>query len=72
LLNRSACVDCGVADPVVLEFDHRGAKRGKVTALAWDEYSLRVISHEVEHCEIRCANCHRRRTAIERGWRRAA
>jgi transposase-like protein len=66
LLSRSACVDCGEHDPVVLDFDHIAAKRDKVTALAWFGCSLETIDAEIERCEIRCANCHRRVTA-ERG-----
>ena len=64
------CVDCGEADPVVLEFDHVGNKRGKVTTLAWGEYSIRTLQHEVDQCEVRCANCHRRVTAARRGSHR--
>jgi hypothetical protein len=70
-LGRSRCVDCGERDPVVLEYDHRGDKRCGVTRLAWHEYSIATIAAEIAKCEVRCGNCHRRRTAEDQGWFRA-
>lgn len=62
------CVDCGEADPVVLEFDHvRGEKIGNVGAMR-AKHSLKVIMKEIEKCEVRCANCHRRKTARQFGY----
>jgi 5-methylcytosine-specific restriction endonuclease McrA len=63
VLERSSCVDCGEPDPRVLEFDHVGAKRHNVSDLVCGGYSLRVLAAELAECELRCANCHRRRTA---------
>jgi hypothetical protein len=71
LLRRSCCADCGDRDPVVLEFDHVGHKRGAVMHLAWSEYSIATLEHEVAQCEIRCCNCHRRRTGEANGWFRS-
>ena len=56
------CVDCGEADIVVLEFDHRGEKVGDVSTLANGRNWTSVLT-EIEKCEVRCANCHRRATA---------
>jgi 5-methylcytosine-specific restriction endonuclease McrA len=67
VLARSACLDCGERDSLVLEFDHVGPKRQKVTTLAWYGCSLELIDSEIAHCEIRCANCHRRVTARRGG-----
>jgi hypothetical protein len=64
VLRRNPCVDCGERDTLVLEFDHVGAKRAEVTQLAWHGCSLATIDKEVRECEIRCANCHRRMTAM--------
>lgn len=62
------CFDCGEADPLVLEFDHvRGEKRRNVTDFARTYGSWETIRAEIEKCEVRCANCHRRRTVIGRG-----
>jgi hypothetical protein len=61
-LQDSSCVDCGETDPVVLDFDHIGPKRHSVVWLAFSEYSIAALAHEIARCEIRCANCHRRRT----------
>jgi hypothetical protein len=64
------CVDCGEADPVVLEFDHLRDKRFEVTnqfaSRNWQE-----ILDEIDKCEVVCANCHRRRTAGRAGYLRA-
>ena len=58
------CVDCGESSPVVLEFDHvRGKKLSNVSNLAQSSYSWSRIAAEIEKCEVRCANCHRKRTA---------
>ncbi len=63
------CVDCGESDPIVLEFDHvRGEKVDAVGTLMRSTVSLKRIKAEIEKCEVRCANCHRRKTAKEGGW----
>jgi hypothetical protein len=62
-LATSACMDCGEADMCVLDFDHVGEKSGMVMRLARNEISLARLSAEIGRCEVRCANCHRRRTA---------
>ena len=54
-------------DPEILEFDHRGNKVASVARLAWSEVALEKLSAEMAKCEVRCVNCHRRRTAQERG-----
>jgi hypothetical protein len=64
-LKSAPCVDCGEADPAVLDFDHVGMKRCGVVQLAYREASIASLEREIEECEVRCANCHRRRTIIE-------
>ncbi len=59
------CVDCGEADPVVLEFDHRGEKAFEVS-VNFAERSWQSILDEIAKCDVRCANCHRVRTAQQR------
>jgi hypothetical protein len=63
------CVDCGQRDPVLLDFDHRdrSSKRSEVARLASTKPWQQVIA-EIEKCDVRCANCHRRRTARQFGW----
>jgi hypothetical protein len=67
-LRAASCVDCGIVDIAVLEFDHVGEKRGGVMDLAWAEYSLDTLAQEIEACEVRCCNCHRRKTATAASW----
>ncbi len=63
------CVDCGESDPVVLEFDHVGAKEADVAYLIQRRSWERVMK-EIANCEVRCANCHRKVTAQRAGWLR--
>src|SRR5262245_14610993 len=62
-LERHPCVDCRCSDLCVLEFDHVGKKSGTVSALARNGVGLDRLTREISQCEVRCANCHRRRTA---------
>lgn len=61
VLEANRCRDCGEGDPVVLDFDHRADKRGNVSSMA-DWASPRTLRDEIAKCDVRCANCHRRRT----------
>lgn len=63
LLLRSCCIDCGDSRLEVLDFDHVGAKTACVVDLARRGCSLQRLQDEVSRCELRCANCHRRRHA---------
>jgi hypothetical protein len=57
------CVDCGESDPIVLDFDHvRGEKLYDVSRAVNQGYRLWKVIQEIEKCEVRCANCHRRIT----------
>ena len=70
LLRRGSCADCGLADPVVLEFDHLGSKTADVAKLVHEGYRLSRVKTEVASCQLVCVNCHRRRTAGRaRTWR---
>ena len=67
--SSNPCVDCGEADPVVLDFDHvRGDKKSEVSDLVRRCYDWSVIRDEIKKCDVRCANCHRRKTAMEQRW----
>ena len=66
-LSRNPCVDCGEPDPVVLEFDHISDKRGNVSQLVSCAYAWSTVEIEIKQCEVRCVNCHLRKTARELG-----
>jgi hypothetical protein len=57
------CVDCGETDVGVLDFDHLRDKRANISTLVQSGVSWESLAHEIAKCEVRCANCHRRRTA---------
>ena len=55
---RGGCVDCGETDRVVLHFDHvRGEKVCSPSNCAPGP----KLDAELAKCDVRCANCHRRR-----------
>lgn len=66
------CVDCGERDIRCLEFDHRdrSSKVSEVTAMIANQKSWDLIEAEIKKCDVRCANCHRRRTAAQFNTRR--
>jgi hypothetical protein len=72
-LSVHPCVDCGESDPVVLEFDHRDAttKFRAVAQMIEARYAWSTILEEIEKCDVRCANCHRRKTSRQFGHRRS-
>ena len=68
-LSQHACVDCGENDPIVLTFDHvRGKKEYNISDLARSSYNVQTVTQEIEKCEVRCANCHMRKTAKDFNW----
>ena len=64
------CVDCGEPDPWALDFDHvTGKKVMTVSTLVMRAYSLTALKAEIAKCVVRCSPCHRKRTAVQFGWR---
>lgn len=63
------CIDCGETDPSVLEFDHvRGKKVAAISVLTGYVVKMEKLIAEIDKCEVRCVNCHRRKTARERNY----
>ena len=68
LLNNP-CVDCGEADIIVLEFDHVGGdKHFNISDATRLGYGMPKLKAEMAKCEVRCANCHRKKTYERGGW----
>lgn len=69
-LKKHPCVDCGETDLLVLEFDHvRGKKIATISRMI-ELTSLAKIKEEIKKCQVRCANCHRRKTAKDQKWKK--
>ncbi len=71
-LSSHPCVDCGEKDILVLEFDHRDRidKDFDISKITRQGYSIKTLISEISKCDVRCANCHRRKTAKESGsWK---
>jgi hypothetical protein len=66
--SRNPCKDCGEKDPIVLEFDHKVPELKEYNISNMMGYSWDKIKTEIDKCDVVCANCHRRRTAIQQGW----
>ncbi len=59
-LQNHPCVDCGITDIRVLEFDHvRGKKLGNISWAVQQTWSKERLLDEISKCEVRCCNCHR-------------
>ncbi len=59
---RQGCVDCGEADPIVLDFDHKPGEIKFRSVANLVNHSRAVLMAEMKKCDVRCANCHRRVT----------
>jgi hypothetical protein len=68
-LLKHSCIDCGEQDVIVLDFDHRdeSSKVAGVSELARKCVRWEVIKAEIDKCDVRCSNCHRKRTAAQFG-----
>lgn len=67
-LTSHPCVDCGETRPECLDFDHLRDKDMAISLMLRNARSIKSIQKEIEKCEIRCANCHRIKTAKEQNW----
>ena len=70
-LGSNVCVDCSESDIRVLEFDHvRGEKIRGVSQMISRGCSWKTIEKEIAKCDVRCCNCHRKKTIETLGWYR--
>lgn len=65
-LADKSCADCGLDDPIVLEFDHLADKSFTISRQL-GKVSWQRILDEIAKCEVVCCNCHRRRTLTRQG-----
>lgn len=68
-LRDHPCIDCGENDVIVLQFDHIDpqTKIANVSNMV-NAYSWEKIRSEIKKCEVRCSNCHVRKTSKQFGW----
>lgn len=68
-LSDKKCADCPESDMLTFDFDHvSGTKSYNIAMMCSQGCSWDTILLEIEKCVIRCANCHRRKTARDQGW----
>lgn len=71
-LRSNPCIDCGEKDVLVLEFDHKDKhkKEFSISDLIKKSVPHERLAEEMSKCEVRCANCHRKKTQKEgSSWR---
>lgn len=63
------CADCAERDPSVLEFHHvyTEEKEANISKLIRSN-TWEAALKEINKCVVLCANCHRKRHALEDGW----
>lgn len=62
-------MDCGETDVEVLEFDHVDMVGSRAYRVGhYMSSSLEKLKEEIARCEVRCANCHTRRTRRQMGF----
>lgn len=71
-LRSHPCIDCGEIDILLLDFDHRDRALKKAPVSRLMSLGVAGIMREIEKCDVRCGNCHRRRTATQLNWRKSA
>lgn len=64
-LKDKSCKDCGINNPLLLEFDHIEDKKYTISRIT-KTHAPESLLKEISKCEIVCTNCHRLRT-YERG-----
>lgn len=71
-MQDKSCIDCGEHDAIVLTFDHIHPKDKHygISRLISNGANWNAILREIAKCEIRCCNCHARRTAVQFGWQK--
>lgn len=70
-LSKKSCVDCGEKNILVLEYDHLRDKEFNVSTKvmqAKKSTTIEILKKEIEKCEVRCSNCHRKKTAKDFNW----
>jgi hypothetical protein len=65
----NGCIDCGESDSRCLDFDHRDPSektKGISEAILNAGWSRAKVFAEIDKCDVRCSNCHRKRTHEQR------
>lgn len=66
-LTERGCSDCPEKDIRCLEFDHvRGKKSRNISTMIQNICAIETIKCEIRKCDVRCANCHRKKQPISR------
>lgn len=66
-LKHNPCIDCKkIFPPECMDFDHIKDKKCNISTMMSN--SIEQIKKEIEKCEVRCANCHRIKTARQLNW----
>lgn len=62
------CVDCGLTDFRLLDFDHKNPIEKTMNISQKLHLPFDTLKIEVDKCELRCPNCHRLKTIAQGGF----
>lgn len=66
---KGTCTMCGESDPVVLDHDHIDPSTKSFSISNPPGVTIEEYRTELAKCRLLCANCHRRHTAAQQGWK---
>lgn len=61
------CVDCGITDYRLLDFDHINPRTKTMNVSQKLHLPFDILAEEVMGCQLRCPNCHRLKTMEQGG-----
>lgn len=67
-LSNHPCVKCGENGVPCLQFHHLDPSKKSFNVADCKDRSWRLVQLEIAKCEVLCANCHAKETALSNNW----
>lgn len=63
-----ACADCGITNPLLLDFDHINPLTKSMMISQSLHLPFKLLKKEIKKCQLLCPNCHRIKTFSQGGF----